>query len=161
MIIYSSSLKEDDFAQTDCAVSAATASSITCALSDRIPGQYSLTVKVDNLGLAEAPKSFSYTLSATGVSPSTGSFSGGQTVTVSGTGFGAGIQASACGAPCAVNASSVTRTGFQCITPAYQGKLLKVKLGCLELISTAYSLVVLWLTLSYVKDTIQLYFGKN
>ena len=110
----------------DCAVTAATESSITCNLEAGSAGIYDVTVVVKSLGVATQPGAGQLTHEVTmqifANSPSQGSMGGGTTVTVNGTGFPAtlagwtGGSVSIAGSECKI--ISTSHGEFQCITSA-------------------------------------------
>ncbi|XP_076030840.1 fibrocystin-L-like [Oratosquilla oratoria] len=70
-----------------CSVSAASSTTITCAIPHLSAGTYSVRVLVQPRGEATPRLSHTVALAVTSVSPATGGTGGGYTVTVSGTGF--------------------------------------------------------------------------
>lgn len=55
-----------------CTVTSATSTSIACTLGTKSPGQYDVEVSVATFGNAQSSATFSYTVSATSINPSTG-----------------------------------------------------------------------------------------
>ena len=109
-----------------CAVTEASSTSITCTLEAGAAGVYEITVVVKSRGTAEQPGSGALTHEVTmqifSNEPSEGSMGGGTTITVSGSGFPASVEAwvggsvSIAGSECKVVASTFDE--FQCVTSA-------------------------------------------
>ncbi|XP_076438726.1 fibrocystin-L-like isoform X2 [Babylonia areolata] len=99
-------------------VSAASATSLTLTLGSQVTGTFPVVVDVSGAGLSNDDVTFEYTLGSVSISPTTGTTAGGQTLTVTGSGFlPGGTDVTICGQSCAPQAGSVTATQLLCLTP--------------------------------------------
>jgi hypothetical protein len=103
---------------TPCAVSNVSSTSITCTVGSSPAGNQPVVVSVSSVGNSNANIQFLYNLQVTSVSPSRGSYGGGQSVVVIGNGFNASsISVTVCGQACqSVTVSSNTQ--LTCVTPS-------------------------------------------
>ena len=108
---------------TDCVVTASTSSSISCDLPAVAGGDYAVVVLAPEFGLSNSDVTYESELTASSMSPLTGSFGGGSLLTITGTGFDTETDptVTVCSADCAVE--SVTDTEIQCRTPANSGSV--------------------------------------
>ena len=108
---------------TDCVVTASTSSSISCDLPAVAGGDYAVVVLAPEFGLSNSDVTYESELTASSMSPLTGSFGGGSLLTITGTGFDTETDptVTVCSADCAV--VSVTDTEIQCRTPANSGSV--------------------------------------
>eukprot|EP00058_Branchiostoma_floridae_P026715 XP_002612206.1 hypothetical protein BRAFLDRAFT_108902 [Branchiostoma floridae] len=103
-----------------CAVGSSSDTEIVCTLGDHVAGSdYIVDVTVASKGMARSGVTFSYELSLLTVTPSTGSFGGGRTLTLTGTGFAENATVTVCGHPCPI--SSVVPNLIECEVPAHDG----------------------------------------
>ena len=107
---------------SDCAVTAATASSITCDLPAIAGGDYAVVVFASEYGLSDEATTYTSTLAADSMTPTSGSFGGGSLLTIAGQGFDTvtSPEVTVCGEECVVQ-DGVTDTEITCITPANAG----------------------------------------
>ncbi len=109
-----------------CVVTAVTATTITCLTPAHIAG--AVTVKVTNTDLQFGSLATAYTYQAaptiTTVSPAVGSSAGGTTLTITGTGFVAGVTATVGGVSCPVTAN--TATSITCTSPVHAAGIVNV-----------------------------------
>ncbi|XP_046549966.1 LOW QUALITY PROTEIN: fibrocystin-L-like [Haliotis rubra] len=99
-----------------CAVTAATATQITCTVGNGPTGSYVVMVSVDGKGMANSTEQFEYESSVTGISPTTGSLAGGTSLTLSGHGFTSDAVVKVDNVVCT---SPVIEPGqIVCVTPA-------------------------------------------
>ncbi|XP_078617899.1 fibrocystin-L-like [Branchiostoma floridae x Branchiostoma japonicum] len=71
----------------ECSITTFSSTSIECTVGHHSAGTYEVVVFLSGKGLATSSSEFEYQLSVTSISPSEGSFGGGQTLTIVGTGF--------------------------------------------------------------------------
>ncbi|XP_035686784.1 fibrocystin-L-like [Branchiostoma floridae] len=103
-----------------CVVDSSSDTEIVCTLGDHVAGSdYTVDVTVVSKGMARSGVTFSYELSLLTVTPSTGSFGGGRTLTLTGTGFAENATVTVCGHPCPI--SSVVPNLIECEVPAHDG----------------------------------------
>lgn len=103
---------------TTCAIVSVSSSSITCTVSSSPAGTQSVIVSVATVGTSNTNIQFQYALQVSSISPTQGSFGGGQLVTVTGDGFNtSGISVTICSQPCQ-SVSVVSNTQLTCITPS-------------------------------------------
>ena len=109
--------------ETECVVTASTSSSISCDLPAVPGGDYAVVVLASEFGLSNNDVSYESELTASSMSPLTGSFGGGTLLTIAGTGFDTTTNptVTVCSADCTVEA--VTDTEIQCRTPANSGSV--------------------------------------
>ncbi|KAK3716577.1 hypothetical protein RRG08_039372 [Elysia crispata] len=98
-------------------VTAHTGSSITCTVGTQATGEFNVLVFVEQLGFSNNDTIFTYEIGDFTLAPATGTTNGGQTITLSGSGFLESESAvTICGADCVeVN---VTASQYICKTPA-------------------------------------------
>ncbi|CAH1789358.1 unnamed protein product [Owenia fusiformis] len=105
-----------------CVITSATATNITCTLGASSAGNYTINVDIPGIGLATSNIIFTYTLRADSISPSTGSFGGGQIVTVSGVGFDpTDVVVAVCNETCVVDKAGSNSTDVLCESPSSSG----------------------------------------
>ncbi|XP_050416785.2 fibrocystin-L [Patella vulgata] len=106
-----------------CVVTAASTTSIACTLGDVSSGAYPVVVNVAGFGFSDSNTQFTYEMTFSTISPSTGSSSGGQSVTLSGSGFVRGsMTVTVCGQPCSLQSTAQqTSTSYVCLTPPATG----------------------------------------
>ncbi|GFS10808.1 polycystic kidney and hepatic disease-like 1 [Elysia marginata] len=99
-------------------VTAHTTTTITCIAGTQATGEFNVLVFVEQLGFSNNDTMFTYEIGSFSVSPSTGTTNGGQTITLTGSGFLESESAvTVCGADCVeVN---VTASQYVCKTPAH------------------------------------------
>ena len=102
---------------TPCAVTAVSSSSITCTVGSSSAGNQAVIASVSTVGQSNGNVQFQYTLQVNSVSPSRGSYGGGQSVTITGDGFNtSSVSVTVCGQACqSVTVSSNTQ--LVCVTP--------------------------------------------
>ncbi|XP_045210443.2 fibrocystin-L-like isoform X2 [Mercenaria mercenaria] len=101
-----------------CAVTASTATTITCDVGNGPVGSHKIMVNVDGKGFARHPNGdvmFAYTAEITGISPTSGSLGGGVNLTISGYGFKSGSTVTISSADCTV--LSIEPSEIVCIVP--------------------------------------------
>jgi hypothetical protein len=103
-----------------CAVSAVTATSITCTSGASVSGLYSVTVTNPDTQTGTRASSFRYidAPTVTTVSPTSGTILGGTTITITGTNFYTGSTVSVGGSAC-TSVTVVSTTTITCVTPAH------------------------------------------
>ena len=103
---------------TPCAIGTVTSGSITCTVGSSPAGNQPVVVSVSSTGNSAATTQFLYSLQVTSISPSQGSYGGGQSVVVTGDGFNtSGVSVTICGQACqSVSVSSNTQ--LTCVTPS-------------------------------------------
>ncbi|XP_074660960.1 fibrocystin-L-like [Tubulanus polymorphus] len=102
-----------------CNVTSASLTQIQCTVGAHSPGSFGVRV-ITNNGLATSSAQFEYNLDVTSYSPMTGSFGGGQTITLNGAGFSGGeTQVTICENPCTI--VTLTTTLVTCLSPTNQG----------------------------------------
>ncbi|XP_021354106.1 fibrocystin-L-like [Mizuhopecten yessoensis] len=105
-----------------CTLTSASTTEITFIVGDYRAGSYELVVDVAGSGLSNNDKVFTFDMTASGISPNSGSTNGDQTVTISGSGFDNTTTATICSEPCVQStAQNSTETQFICVTPAASG----------------------------------------
>lgn len=101
-----------------CNSTSVSTTSITCILASTAAGSQSVTVYVTTMGKSNANVLFTYILQVTSVSPSQGSYGGGQTIRVIGDGFNAAsLSVNVCSRACQ-SVTVVSNTELLCVTPA-------------------------------------------
>ena len=107
---------------SDCAVTASTDSSISCDLPAIAGGDYAVVVFASEYGLSDEATTYTSTLAADSMTPTSGSFGGGSLLTIAGQGFDTETnpEVTVCGVECVVQ-DGVTDTQLTCITPANAG----------------------------------------
>mgnify|MGYP002474484666 CR=1 FL=1 len=103
---------------TPCSVSTVSTTSITCTVGSGSAGNLPVVVSVANVGQSNSDVTFQYTLQISSISPSRGSYGGGQSVTINGDGLNSSsVSVTVCGQSCqSVNALSDTQ--LVCVTPS-------------------------------------------
>ncbi|KAK3107032.1 hypothetical protein FSP39_005622 [Pinctada imbricata] len=91
--------------------------SITCIAGANTIGDHDVLVNVTGKGLSNNNKQFEYELAASGITPSQGSTSGGQKVTVAGSGLDGSTKVEVCGQLC-VRDDTTTTSQHVCYVPA-------------------------------------------
>ncbi|CAG2205079.1 unnamed protein product [Mytilus edulis] len=105
-----------------CTVTSDGATEIQCTAGAVSIGSVPVLVDVKNSGLSNNDVNFEFELTITAINKNSGSSSGGQTVTITGSGFDDTTSATICGNPCAKDDSaSQTASQFICVTPAASG----------------------------------------
>lgn len=102
-----------------CAIDTVTTTVIVCTVAAHAAGVVDVVVTNSDHTTVSASGGFTYLPSVTGVSPAQGSVGGGTVVTVTGTGFAAGMTVALGGVACAVNSESLTATTVTCTTGAH------------------------------------------
>ncbi|KAK3107766.1 hypothetical protein FSP39_021797 [Pinctada imbricata] len=103
---------------TQCTVTSSSPTSVSCTIGSKAVGTYNVLLKVNGKGDSNNDKTFEYQLAISGINPASGSTSGGQTVTVSGSGFDSTVQATVCGTACtAKSGATQTTSQYVCVTP--------------------------------------------
>ncbi|CAK8674402.1 unnamed protein product [Clavelina lepadiformis] len=100
-----------------CDVTSSTDTTIECTLGAREGGPAAIEVLVSNVGNAIVEADFKYTLSLTSFSPNSGSYGGGQRVTINGQGFSSNTMVKICNSPCLAELVTIA-TEIICYTPA-------------------------------------------
>lgn len=101
-----------------CAVTSVSTTSITCTVGSSPAGNQPVVATVASIGRSNANIQFQYILQVNTISPSRGSYGGGQSVTVNGNGFNASsISVTVCGQPCQ-SVTIVSNTQLTCVTPS-------------------------------------------
>ncbi|XP_061164553.1 fibrocystin-L-like [Saccostrea echinata] len=102
--------------EAECTVVSSTATEITCTTTPHAVGPQSVVVHT-NHGISNGDIQYEYTLGLSAVNPSSGSIYGGQTLTVSGSGFDENAELKICDEICPIESSSLTPTEFSCLSP--------------------------------------------
>ncbi|KAI8520669.1 hypothetical protein Bbelb_004230 [Branchiostoma belcheri] len=102
-----------------CPLSSVSSTALTCTLGDMVAGSYPVSVNVAGMGLAVSSTTFMSQMSLESVDPPTGSFGGGLTLTLGGSGFSASTVATVCGVSCPV--TNTEPLELECTLPAYNG----------------------------------------
>jgi hypothetical protein len=104
---------------TSCAVSAVSATSITCTTGAKVAGLYSLVVTNPDSQTGTKTSAFTYVDAPTviSVSPVSGTTVGGTTVTITGTYFYSGASVDFGGSAC-TSVTITSTTSLTCVTPA-------------------------------------------
>ena len=105
----------------ECVVTASTSDSISCDLAPVAGGDYGVLVDTTEYGLSNDDVEYASELTASSVTPSSGSFGGGSLLVITGTGFDTETNptVTVCDDECTI--VSVTDTEIQCRTPANSG----------------------------------------
>jgi hypothetical protein len=92
--------------------------SITCTVSSSPAGNQPVIVTVSSIGQSNSNILFLYSLHVTSISPSQGSYGGGQSVSVTGDGFNTpSISVTVCGQACQ-SVTVLSNTQLTCVTPS-------------------------------------------
>ncbi|CAF3592631.1 unnamed protein product [Rotaria sordida] len=103
---------------TTCTIVSVSSSSITCTISSSPAGSQPVIVSVSSVGKSNSNIQFQYTLQVNSISPSRGSYGGGQLVTVNGDGFNtSSISVTICSQSCQ-SISVLSNTQLTCVTPS-------------------------------------------
>ncbi|XP_078542271.1 fibrocystin-L [Lissotriton helveticus] len=106
----------------ECAVESVTDSELQCTVGNHAGGNFSVVFRSAAKGFAETSAFFKYAFSITSVAPREGSFGGGQTLTVAGTGFDRNIsQVFICSSECIVNSNQSDPSTLICEVPPSNG----------------------------------------
>jgi hypothetical protein len=101
-----------------CTVVSVSTTSITCTVGSSPAGSQPVVVKVTSTGNSNSNIHFQYALQISNVTPTQGSYGGGQSVTIVGDGFnGLNLAISVCSQPCQ-SITVVSNTQVTCLTPA-------------------------------------------
>jgi len=101
-----------------CAVNTVSSTSITCTVGSSPAGYQPVVVEVVSVGQSNSNIVFQYLLQVTSVTPSQGSYGGGQVLTVVGSGFsGSDVDVTICNQACQ-SVTIISNTQLTCITPA-------------------------------------------
>ncbi|KAI0230284.1 Fibrocystin-L [Lamellibrachia satsuma] len=104
-----------------CVVSSNSVTEIQCVADKQLAGQYDVAVMVPVKGAASSTSQFTYKMTVVGISPTEGSFAGGQRITVSGTGLYEDVNVTVCDLACSVSNSSQDTMSLVCDTPVHSG----------------------------------------
>ncbi|XP_041477742.1 fibrocystin-L-like isoform X1 [Lytechinus variegatus] len=105
----------------ECNVTSSSDTSIECVTGNHSAGTYYLEVHVRGKGIASSSATFKYILDVTSFSPDEGSFGGGRTLTISGSGFDeTTTEVYVCDNLCPI--TSVTTSSIMCEVPANYGE---------------------------------------
>ncbi|XP_069115782.1 fibrocystin-L-like [Argopecten irradians] len=107
--------------ESTCNVTSSTETQIECVAGSLSAGTYPLWVTVEGVGKSNDNQTFTYEMSASSISPNSGSMAGGQLVTVSGTGFDSNVHVTIDNQTCVIQNGSITPTEVVCKTPPVQG----------------------------------------
>lgn len=100
-----------------CAVTSASSTSITCTIGSGPAGNQPVLATVASIGQSNNNIQFQYILQVTNISPSSGSYGGGQLITITGNGFnGSTVSVTICGQPCQP-VTVISNTQLTCRTP--------------------------------------------
>ncbi|XP_035685638.1 fibrocystin-L-like [Branchiostoma floridae] len=103
-----------------CAVDSSSDTEIVCTLGEHVAGSdYVVDVTVVAKGNARSGVTFNYELSLSAVTPNSGSFGGGHTLSLTGTGFAEDAAVTVCSRSCPI--TSVNPSLIQCELPAHDG----------------------------------------
>jgi len=101
-----------------CTIVTVSSTTITCTLGSSQAGSLSVVATVAGAGRSNGNVLFQYNLQVTSVTPSRGSFGGGQLLTIAGDGFnGSSVTVTICGQACQ-SVSVLSNTQLTCRTPA-------------------------------------------
>lgn len=126
--------------QSACVVTSSSSTLIECTVGNHATGNAAVYVHIDGLGASNTDVEFEYQLSITSISPTQGGIAGGQTVTISGTGFDTSAVVTICGVAC--NVKNVTSSEYSCKTPAASAQTCDVTVslnGLTKTLSNAYT----------------------
>ena len=102
-----------------CVITDISSSSIICTLGSSPAGNQPVIVSVTSMGQSNSNIEFQYALQLDNISPSQGSYGGGQTITINGDGFNTmSIGVTICEQSCQ-SISRLSNTQMSCITPAH------------------------------------------
>jgi len=101
-----------------CTITSISTTSITCTVASGSAGLQTVLVRVNSYGYSNRNIQFTYNLQLASVTPTQGSYGGGQLVTINGDGFNAtNITVTLCSRPC-TTLSVLSNTQLTCVTPA-------------------------------------------
>ncbi len=101
-----------------CTVASVSTTSITCTVGSSPAGSQPVVLKVNSTGNSNSNVQFQYALQVTNVTPTQGSYGGGQLVTIVGDGFnGLNLAISVCSQACQ-SITVLSNTQVTCVTPA-------------------------------------------
>ena len=101
-----------------CAITSVSSTSITCSVGSGPAGNQPVIATILSIGQSNNNIQFQYILQVGTISPSRGSYGGGQTVTINGNGFnGSSIGVTVCGQACQP-VTVVSNTQLTCRTPS-------------------------------------------
>jgi hypothetical protein len=99
-------------------VSVSSSTSLTCTIGSTAAGNQAVVATVSSVGKSNSNIQFTSALQLTSVSPSSGSFGGGQTITLNGNGFNSSsISVTICSQACQ-SVSIISNTQLNCVTPS-------------------------------------------
>ncbi|XP_071488092.1 fibrocystin-L-like [Diadema antillarum] len=100
----------------ECTVTSASTSTVQCNVGAHSAGIFDVEMYVDGLGIGDSDETFEYVLTVSSISPSAGSFGGGQMLLVSGSGFDdTTTTVTVCGNVCPLY--HVNETDLECDVP--------------------------------------------
>lgn len=103
---------------SSCTIISISSTSITCTIGSSPAGNQSVVVCVQSVGKSNSNIQFQYNLQVNSVSPSQGSYGGGQTISIIGDGFdGSNVVVTVCSQACQ-SIIIVSNTQLTCITPS-------------------------------------------
>ena len=130
-----------------CNVTMTNTTGIQCRLGTNFVGQYPIDVKINGKGRATGDQVFTYSLVVSGISPTTGSFAGLNTVTLSGIGFNpVSISITICGRVCRQSPQRPSLTSLSCIVPSFTDRLANesiTSINCHVLITSLSNTITL------------------
>jgi hypothetical protein len=101
-----------------CTINSVSSTSIMCTVNSSPAGNQSVIVQVTSVGQSNSNINFVYSLQLTNVTPSEGSYGGGQSLTIRGDGFnGSNVDVTVCNQLCQ-SVSIVSNTQLICVTPS-------------------------------------------
>uniref|UniRef100_A0A3P8VH65 PKHD1 like 1, tandem duplicate 2 n=1 Tax=Cynoglossus semilaevis TaxID=244447 RepID=A0A3P8VH65_CYNSE len=101
-----------------CVVSSFSDAEIQCTAGDNPGGAYPVTVRQDAKGYAQSSVTFTYELTLSSVQPSEGSFGGGASLTIQGSGFSPLYSnVTICDQECEVDRNTSTSSELHCMSP--------------------------------------------
>jgi hypothetical protein len=101
-----------------CTIISVSTTLITCTTESSAAGYQSVLVNVASVGKSNSNIQFQYALQVNNVTPSQGSYGGGQTITIFGDGFnGSNVAVTLCNQACQ-SVVIVSNTQLTCVTPA-------------------------------------------
>jgi hypothetical protein len=101
-----------------CTVNTVSSTSITCTVGSSPAGNQPVVAQVTSVGDSNSNVAFLYSLQVSSVTPTQGSYGGGQVLTVVGDGFsGSNVAVTICNQACQ-SVTIVSNTQLTCVTPA-------------------------------------------
>ncbi|KAL4228989.1 Fibrocystin-L [Mactra antiquata] len=122
-----------------CVVTYSDANLIECTVGNHSTGMAWVFVHVEGRGASNSDVEFEYQLSISGINPVEGGTAGGQTVTITGTGFDSMTTATICGLDC--SPISITSSQYMCRTSANTDQVCDVDIsvnGLTKTLSSSY-----------------------